>query len=134
MTYLNQYTSELQSLIQSESGEEASRAVQQHLYQLCEDELELLLLNALSLVPGLRQEESQVRERMLLMQKRIDEGEHIMNICKYHMYYVMGPTKLLTAELCKEIMKELPVRVQSQDPRLLYTAIIHGYHITHLLE
>ena len=68
------------------------------------------------------------------MQKRIDEGENIMNICKYHMYYVIGPTKLLTAGLCKDIMKELPVRVQSQDPRLLYTAMIHGYHITHLLE
>lgn len=71
---------------------------------------------------------------MLIMQKRIDEGEDIMNICKYHMYYVMGPSKLLTSSLCKDIMKELPVRVQSQDPHLLYTSIIHGYHLTHLLE
>lgn len=71
---------------------------------------------------------------MRMMQKRIDEGEHILNICKYHMYFVMGPSKLLNASLCKEIMKELPVRVQSQDPRLIYTALIHGYHVTHLLE
>lgn len=71
---------------------------------------------------------------MAIMIKRIDEGEDIMNICKYHLYYVMGPSRLLTSSLCKEIMKIFPVRVQSQDPHLLYTSVIHGYHLTHLLE
>ena len=69
-----------------------------------------------------------------MMQKRIDEGENILDISKYHLYFIIGPARLLTPSLCKQLMKELPVRVQSQDPHLLYTSLIHGYHLTHLLE
>lgn len=79
-------------------------------------------------------EEIAVLEEMEAMQKRIDEGEYIMNICRYHLYYVIGPSRLLTPQLCKEVMSQLPVRVQSQDPRLVYTSLIHGYHVVHLLE
>ena len=75
-----------------------------------------------------------MQQLMVTMQQRIDEGENIMNICKYHIYYVIGPSRLLTVQLCKRLMPLLPVRVQSQDPRLLYTSLIHGYHVTHLLE
>ena len=75
-----------------------------------------------------------MQQLMESMQHRIDEGENIMNICKYHIYYVIGPSRLLTVQLCKRLMPLLPVRVQSQDPRLLYTSLIHGYHVTHLLE
>lgn len=75
-----------------------------------------------------------MQQLMESMQHRIDEGENIMNICKYHIYYVIGPSRLLTVALCKRLMPLLPVRVQSQDPRLLYTSLIHGYHVTHLLE
>ena len=83
---------------------------------------------------ALQQEEEVVQRLMESMQQRIDEGENIMNICKYHIYYVIGSSRLLTVSLCKSIMPFLPVRVQSQDPRLLYTSLIHGYHVTHLLE
>lgn len=67
-----------------------------------------------------------------------------MNICRYHLYYVcivifilmqvLGPARLLNSALCKEIMRYLPVRIQSQDPHLLFTTLLHGYHVTHLIE
>ena len=31
-------------------------------------------------------------------------------------------------------MRYLPVRMQSQDPHLLFTTLLHGYHVTHLIE
>ena len=31
-------------------------------------------------------------------------------------------------------MRNLPVRIQSQDPHLLFTTLLHGYHVTHLIE
>ena len=31
-------------------------------------------------------------------------------------------------------MRYLPVRIQSQDPHLLFTTLLHGYHVTHLIE
>ena len=83
---------------------------------------------------GMTAENALVEQEMEQMQRRIDEGETILNICRYHLYYVIGPSRLLSAPLCKEIMRFLPVRVQSQDPHLMYTSLIHGYHLTHLLE
>ena len=114
--------------------EENARRIEAELRLLDEEEWELLLLESIRLSAQFGDEDGSVQEEMEVMQRRIDEGEYIMNICKYHLYYVIGPSRLLNAALCKEIMSQLPVRVQSQDPRLIYTSVIHGYHIVHLLE
>ncbi|KAK8831165.1 hypothetical protein WA577_003336 [Blastocystis sp. JDR] len=134
IAYLNRYGA---TLLRGELGpneEENAKQIESLLYGLDEEEWETLLLESVSLSGLMTTEEVAVLEEMEAMQKRIDEGEYIMNICKYHLYYVIGPSRLLTPQLCKEVMSQLPVRVQSQDPRLVYTSLIHGYHVVHLLE
>lgn len=75
-----------------------------------------------------------MQSKLLSMQRRIDDGESILNVCRYHCYYVLGPARLLDAALCKELMRFLPVRMQSQDPHLVFTTLLHGYHVSHLVE
>ena len=75
-----------------------------------------------------------MESKLRSMQRRIDDGESILNVCRYHCYYVLGPARLLDAALCKELMRFLPVRMQSQDPHLLFTTLLHGYHVSHLVE
>ena len=133
VTYLNRYGRELEYEMSEDEEENVDRVVE-HLGTLTLDDVELLLIDSIHLTNALQQEEEVVQRLMESMQQRIDEGENIMNICKYHIYYVIGSSRLLTVSLCKSIMPFLPVRVQSQDPRLLYTSLIHGYHVTHLLE
>lgn len=134
ISYLNRYSSTLLRDTFGSNEEDNAKQIESLLCLLDEEEWETLLLESVLLSSQMASEEGAVVEEMEAMQKRVDEGEYIMNICRYHLYYVIGPSRLLTPQLCKEVMSQLPVRVQSQDPRLVYTSLIHGYHVVHLLE